>query len=252
MFFVCFKLFVAFFFGKGNVLQAKFLQRTNGEFNAKFVRSKRGKEQGKQEESSSEISNVSCSSDDSMVGTVDSLPILEPEVESLWCEQASPCLRSTPSFLTMDTDHVYLNHSYVNWPSPCPSATVAAPRGFDEVMGMNMAQMFPSSSFQALSQVEQPGTPEFSQKSCGSTLPDSDHEVDLISGLDDFLQETQKLLEEPMEQPVDSDMAFADTLAQEDMPAEIVNGSQTQVWFLFLYVYCVKTIDHPEHGTRTK
>ena len=225
-------------------MQAKFLERTKGDFNAKFVKPKRGKGQGKEDESSSsDISMLSCSDDsmgdsfqplepelaslwlgdEPMLGDDALLPDLEPALTSLLIDEASPCLRSMPSMDTIDTGHIYLNHSSVNWPSL--SASVDAPRGFDEVMGKSMAEFFP------LEEVAQPSTPESLAESCASTVPDTDHDGELISRLDDFMMETQKLLGEPIEQPVDFDVAFADTLVQEDVPPQIVNGSQTQVRF---------------------
>lgn len=232
------------FFLERNILQAKFLERTKGDFNAKFVKPKRGKGQGKKDESSSfDISMLSCSDDsmgdslqplepevaslwlgdEPMLGDDASLPDLEPALTSLLIDEASPCLRSMPSLDTIDSGHIYLNHSSVNWPTL--SASVDAPRGFDEVMGKSMAELFP------LKEVAQPSTPESLAESCASTVPDTDHDGELISRLDDFMMETQKLLGEPIEQPVDFDVAFADTLVQEDAPPQIVNGSQTQVRF---------------------
>lgn len=242
------------FFWERNILQAKFLERTKGDFNAKFVKPKRGKGQGKKDESSSsDISMLSCSDDsmgdslqplepevaslwlgdEPMLGDDASLPDLEPELTSLLIDEASPCLRSMPSLDTIDTGHIHLNHSSVNWPTL--SASVDAPRGFDEVMGKSMAELFP------LKEVAQPSTPESLAESCASTVPDTDHDGELISRLDDFMMETQKLLGEPVEQPVDFDVAFADTLVQEDAPPQIVNGSQTQV--RFFPIYCVKTFN---------
>ena len=134
-------------------MQAKFLERTKGDFNAKFVKPKRGKGQGKEDESSSsDISMLSCSDDsmgdsfqplepelaslwlgdEPMLGDDALLPDLEPALTSLLIDEASPCLCSMPSMDTIDTGHIYLNHSSVNWP------TLSASKEFSVHLGCGM------------------------------------------------------------------------------------------------------------------